>query len=491
MLHISCAVMGISVSSKSSEIVSLRVDMSSSCSTREHDIVSVSSPRGLSAFSATTESRKSLQCRMPIEVDMLAQMRLEKTPTRVRQQSYDERVCSRCMGHRALCGVKPCPLVMRARALSDIEGAVTGLDLTGSSPPSVFVGEYGYPKVLAGPLVPPVSGDAAAIMERPDFWLDRTIDEILSFRFSLVRTKKSIPVEAAADPPRLLTETQTLALSESPTSSEATLLKRPRFTKIFSDVTLPIGPSAPLELFVLEDNPKVPRTVDRVTSDTDLKAVGGIMEMFNEGIHQQQVTRLLSVGLLGEKKKRRLVPTKWSITAVDDIIGKDLHKKVLGYPWLNDFVVHSDHALGNTVTLLFLPGGWQFEALECWLGGLNPPIISDHEWFKGRKDYASSVVGAYYATRLPALEYLVDIRKQAGVIVFMEIDPQKWVPLGVWRFREIARRALANRGKRFSTLGEAIAEIGSQLRNPIDRWLKVSKLYEEYTTQTRVTDFFD
>ncbi|MHA2433881.1 MAG: Nre family DNA repair protein, partial [Candidatus Thorarchaeota archaeon] len=143
------------------------------------------------------------------------------------------------------------------------------------------------------------------------------------------------------------------------------------------------------------------------------------------------------------------------------------------------------------VILLFLPSGWQFEALECWLGGLNPPIITDHEWFKGRKDYASSVVGAYYATRLPALQYLVNRRKQAGVIVFMEIDPQRWVPLGVWRFREIAIRALAKRGKNFSTLEEAVEHIGTRLVNPVNRWLKVSNIYKEFTTQTILTDFLE
>ncbi len=422
---------------------------------------------------------------------MLAQTRLEETPSGGQQMSYDERVCSRCMSHRHLCGINPCPLLMRAKALSSIDSAVIGLDLTGSSPPSVFVGEQGYPKVLAGPLIPPVTGADAAIMERPDMWLDKTIDEILSFRFNLVRTKKLIPVDAAVDPPRILSETQTLALSEIPTSSEATLLKRPSFTSVFSDRTLPTGPSAPLQLFVLEDNPKVPRAVDKATSDTDLKAVGGIMEMFEGRVHQQQMTRLLSIGLLGEKRNRRLVPTKWSITAVDDIIGKELHKRVLRLPWINDYLVYADHALGNTVVLLFLPSGWQFEAMESWLGGLRPPIITDNEWNLGRKDYASSVVGAYYATRLPALQHLNQMRRQAGVIVFMEIDPQQWIPLGVWRFREIARRALQSHGKKFSSLNEALGEIGSHLRNPIHRWLKVSKLYKEFTTQTLLTDFIE
>jgi hypothetical protein len=378
---------------------------------------------------------------------------------------------------------------MRAKALFNIDQAVTGLNLAGSSPPAVFVGSFGYPKVLAGPLIPPLQGQETAIMERPDLWLDKTLDQILSYRFSLVRTKRFLPVDAAINPPRLLAETQTLALSDTPASSEAVLIKRPSFTSVFTGRTLPVGPSAPLSFFRLEDNTHVSKPVNRITSDTDLKAENAVMELFNERIRQEHVTRLLSIGLLGLRKSRKLVPTQWSITAVDDIVGKKLHKQVLRLPVQNDYLVYADHALGNTVVLLFLPTAWQFEALECWLGGPNPPVMSDNEWFKGRKDYAQVIVGAYYATRRPALEHLVDMRRQAGVLVFMEVDPTKWVPLGVWRFREIARRALTVLPKRFSTLNEAVGEIGLHLTNPVQRWLAASNIHSELMSQTRITDF--
>jgi len=417
-------------------------------------------------------------------------MKLEPTPDTKKAESYDERVCSRCMGHRALCGITPCPLLMRAKAMARIDEAFSGMDLVGASPPSVFVGDHGYPKVLAGPLVPPVRSGEAEFMERPDLWLDRTIDEILALRFSLVRTKKMIPVDLAASPDRELLETQTLALSEAPLSSEATLLKKPSFSTVFSDRTLPIGPSAPLLTFRLEDNPKVPRVVDKVAADTDMNAVSAVIDLFRGGVRQEHITRLLSVGVLGEGKKRRLVPTRWSITAVDDIMGKRLHREVLQYPWINDYRVSVDHALGNTVAFLFLPNGWLFEVLESWLGGLNPLIISDYEWGKGRKSYAKATAGAYYATRLPALEYLCGERKQASTLVFLEVDPQRWVPLGVWRFREISKRALATKVKRFSSMEEAVAEVGRHLRIPMERWLTKSNVYSEFTYQTKLSDFF-
>jgi hypothetical protein len=417
-------------------------------------------------------------------------MKLESQPGVAKKQSYNDRVCAKCMGHRALCGISPCPILMRAKAQARIDEAFVGMDLTGSSPPSVFVGESGYPKVLAGPLIPPLRSEEAMYMERPDHWLTKTIDEILALRFSLVRTKKYIPVTAASNPSRELAETQALALSEAPLVSEATLLKKPQFTSVLSDVTLPMGPSAPLRKFRLDDNPKVPKVIDRVTSDTDLLAVKGVKDLFDGGIRLEHITRLLSIGTIGQKKARRLVPTKWSITATDDIVGKQLHKQVLRNPWINDFRVSIDNALGNTVVLLFLPSAWQFEAMECWLGGFKPPIISDHEWFKGRKSYAKDVVGAYYATRLPALEYLESIRRQAGVIVFMEIDPQQWVPLGVWRFREIAKRALETSVKSFSSIDEALNEVAVHLRVPIHRWLETSKIYPEFRDQTSLTDFW-
>jgi hypothetical protein len=378
---------------------------------------------------------------------------------------------------------------MRAKALANIDERVKGTSLEGSSPPAVFVGSYGYPKVLAGPLVPPLRGDETALMERPDLWLDKTLDQILALRFSLIRTKKPFPIDAALEPPRILAETQTMVLSEAPTASEATLLKRPQFTSVFSERTLPVGPSAPLGEFRLEDNPRVPRPVERVTSDTDLKATDGIMDLFTEGVGHQHVTRLFSVGLLGQKRSRKLVPTEWSITAVDDIIGKRLHRRVLRYEWLTDTTVYADHALGNTVAILMVPGAWQFEALECWLMGAAPMIISDYEYAKGRKEYAKHVVGAYYATRLPVLEELVNIRRQASVIVFMEIDPTKWVPLGVWRFREIARRAMKKKPRKFSDLEEAVQTIGTLLRNPIKRYLEKSETFKDFGSQTRLTDF--
>src|SRR2546428_7419557 len=61
---------------------------------------------------------------------------------------------------------------------------VTALD--GSSPPGVFVGRFGYPKVFVGPLIPPVHGDTE-VLDTPEEWIGRSLEEIVGFRSQLVR----------------------------------------------------------------------------------------------------------------------------------------------------------------------------------------------------------------------------------------------------------------------------------------------------------------
>ncbi|HYT43489.1 MAG TPA: hypothetical protein VEP90_14215, partial [Methylomirabilota bacterium] len=53
--------------------------------------------------------------------------------------------------------------------------------LSGATPPSVFVGQYGYPKVKVGPMLPPLHGDTT-ILDKPEIWLGKSIEEIVNYR---------------------------------------------------------------------------------------------------------------------------------------------------------------------------------------------------------------------------------------------------------------------------------------------------------------------
>jgi hypothetical protein len=129
-----------------------------------------------------------------------------------------------------------------------------------------------------------------------------------------------------------------------------------------------------------------------------------------------------------------------------------------------------------------------FEALEGWLTGPRPEVFGDYELNKGRKDYPTNIAGAYHASRLPVLEYLNKIRRQAGAIVFLEVT-KEWVPLGVWRFRELARRALAGSPSRFGNIEEALLEAWKRLLIPSGIWTGASRLLSYYKTQKHLSSW--
>ncbi len=129
-----------------------------------------------------------------------------------------------------------------------------------------------------------------------------------------------------------------------------------------------------------------------------------------------------------------------------------------------------------------------FEGLEGWLTA-DPRVYSDYELASGRKTYPTNLAGAYHAARLPVLEYLTGERRQAGALVFMEVDPE-WIPLGVWRFREIARKAFRKPSAEAEDLNHALRLVASKLSIPIQKWLAASKLIPHFLHQTRLEDFF-
>lgn len=280
-------------------------------------------------------------------------MVFQETLFRVTNEERQRSLCSQCQGHRKLCGKPVCPILAKAETLMKLEKRLSKDKIFGASPPAVFVGSWNYPRVLAGPLVPPLPSVDSSVMDMPELWLRKSMDEILRYRFTLVRGKRFVDVKWARDPDRILSTFQEVVMAAKPTDTEMWFHKKPKLNVVFSSREPPSGPSASIKRAFLAENPSVPKPVETVVSDTDLKAVEGIVKLFDSGISQRQITRMFSIGLLGTKRLKRLVPTEWSITAVDDILGKRIHKEILDYPWINQFMVFGHKALGNNADSAF------------------------------------------------------------------------------------------------------------------------------------------
>jgi hypothetical protein len=116
-----------------------------------------------------------------------------------RSEQSHEVSCEICKGNRLVCvqNSSRCPVFLRAKSLIDIEKVVGKTEFFGPSPPGVFLGSYGYPNLLAGPLVPVLQEPDPSLLDAPDRWLDKSIDELLRYRFGLVRGKSTVRVQDA------------------------------------------------------------------------------------------------------------------------------------------------------------------------------------------------------------------------------------------------------------------------------------------------------
>ena len=378
--------------------------------------------------------------------------------------------------------------MLRAKALVNLEKALDSTSFFGASPPGLFVGAWGYPNVFVGPLVPATSETDTAIMDASERWTNKTLDELLRYRFSLIRGKELTRVTAARTPGRLLSNIQETVMSSKPTDIELWLRKKPNLGLHLSPREAPIGPSAPIERVVLTDNPSIPRAVENAVSDDDLKANSAVWDLYSSNVPQSQITKILASGTLGRRTERKLVPTEWSITAVDDIIGKRLGDSIYHLPVINEFNVYGKKALGNNVHVLLLPSPWMYEALEAWTAHPNLGPINDYELGKRMHRYPRNLLGAYHAARLAVLEHQTRERRQAGAIVFLEVHPE-WIPLGVWRFRELLRDALISRPLKFSNLKDSLEELKKRLTIPIHRWTENSRILRVFEKQSRMETF--
>lgn len=402
-------------------------------------------------------------------------------------------LCLACRGAKLLCGLAYCPIILEQRARA--RSRPPPKELTGSSPPSLFVGRYDYPKVRVGPLAPPIAGDTSRL-EMPEGWVDKRIEDIVEARISLVGGFRRVPVLEARDPSGYLQHLQLLAMSSSSVQLYMEFDRISRARPTFDDHHAPFGPSGTLNRLRLEEEPRTLAPLEKAYYDVDLGADEAIRSLYSKGVSIYALQRAFSLGCLGSASRRRLVPTRWGITAVDDIASKHnifLLKRMqdLDKPRVFRREVHL-----NRFVALLLPRKWAFEWIEAWFPRTTwnlqrqgePELLGDHELHRGRKDYAK-VGGCYYAARLAVSEYLVRERRQAMAILLREIYPGFTLPLGVWFVREQLREMFRSRPLEFESEIEAIGFALSWLNVPRERWLRSSSLLQLVLVNRSLHDF--
>ncbi|MBE0522025.1 MAG: hypothetical protein IBX39_07145 [Candidatus Methanoperedenaceae archaeon] len=402
-------------------------------------------------------------------------------------------ICVVCRGAKLLCGKARCPVLVKFYSRAKVKPLTENLGIDGSSPPGVFVGRIGYPYVSVGPLIPPEHGDTM-LLDTPEMWLGKSIDDIVDFRSQLVRGKHLVHIRDF-ESSKIIEATREMALCKNPVDVEAEFLKKPAARLVLDDEVQPFGPTAPLKKMDI-GNTKFDSRMEKATNDTDMLARDAVIELYDKGTMVSGIQRAFSAGSFGEGKARRFVPTRWSITAVDSMIGANLMEKMKDNPVINEYMVFESWQLDNRFVVLMIPRAWSYELIEAWYPntvwnpfGKDVAIMSSSEGYNGRTAYAE-IGGCYYAGRLAVNEYLVKEKRQARVVILREAHPGYIMPVGVWNVRENVREALRNPPHRFQTLDDVFGYISTRLVIGKERWIQESTVLKETKYQKGLEDFF-
>ena len=354
--------------------------------------------------------------------------------------------------------------------------------LSGTSPPSVFVGSYNYPKVNVGPMVPPIHGDTS-LLDTPEKWIGKTLEEIVNYRLNLVRGIQKVPV---SDPSgRYIENLQELAMSETATDSDIQFYKATLPVGLLDGYSAPFGPIGEIKSAKFSNSPSQ-RQIEKVYYDRDLLASDAVLKLYNSGIEISQIQKCFSIGMMG--KKRKLVPTRWSITATDDIISKSLIDQTLDYPLIDGTrVFHFEH-MGNLFSVILFSHRWLYEMIEAWYSKGVLGFGSDHEDARGI-DHPPEIAGAYFAAKLAVGEYLVRNQIQSGALVLREIRPEYAIPVGVWQIREGVREAMKQKPVLADSFENALDVAAKPMSISTKEWLSHGSILK-LMRQKRISDFF-
>jgi len=377
------------------------------------------------------------------------------------------------------------------------ERVMQGDSLFGSSAPEIFVGRSNYPEVSTGLLSPMDQAADAAEFATSGEWYRRgfDIDDVLQRRTGLLNSTRSTRVDVEDVWDGFVGVQREVAIADHPVDVEVGLDGSPEIDLSVDDISTPTGPRARARDATLAENPHVPRSVEKTLEDDDWHAEGAMTYLYRRGFDVYDINTILSAGALGRGSERRLVPTRWSITAVDDTTGQYLRGRIRNASSIDEVQVWYNEYMANEYWVVLAPGNWEFELVELKAPGSiwNPEpdgryyVAADSEGYGGRTAYVDETSGAYYAARLGVLEHLESLDRQATCLVIRHASDGYWAPVGVWQIREGVRNAFEGEPATAETFHGAVAQLESQLPVGLSTLRRKSALVAGM--QSRLTDF--
>ena len=351
-------------------------------------------------------------------------------------------------------------------------------NLSGYTPPSNLVTELTYPKVYLGLLF--TENEKSDLFDNPEILSENkvSIEDLIEFRTSMINARKAVDVNIPKKNDKIYEKVLEASLSIKSVNVELFLNKIRENTKLTKIIAY-YGFNGYLKDLKINENPKIPNVIYNIN---DVKAEDGVYLMYEKGLSDYYISRIFSLGFFGLKTNRKLVPSKWSITAVHSI----LYRKIISenkdkLKSISTIMLFNYKLYGNDFYGLFLPGNGNVELIEVLLPGCVYNLNGKNSII-GRDDES----GGYYALKLSFAEFQNYSKYKGDLVVIRIINRDYKIPLGVWVVREGTKRMFRNLIERFNGTKEALEYLNNLLGNRYNLNIYKIKKYSNILNQKKL-----
>jgi hypothetical protein len=349
--------------------------------------------------------------------------------------------------------------------------------LTVFSPPGVFIETAKYPVLMAGVLASRQPSEFLSIFDHPDAWQGLDREAILSMRKYLYRFV--MPVNAREMSPSSTIKTlQALALSVSPVELEIEAPSLPAQDLKSVGALLPSSPIVHAQSLQLNSEPEISRVAKTVT-EKDIPASDGIWKLLDYDYSLDFAVRLMSVGLLGRHKNRRMIPLKSAYKAVIDVFVNRAVMELIDAPSAQTSRIFTRDLFGDRFTVLMTPGEPRVDYVK--LDMTRKPMsrgVSIESTRHPGLDAKTSVFADH--ARYSAYCALLSERRTSHVTVFHLSRNTKNHVLGPWIARAGVKETLQTDPVLLEDRENTFAVLRSVLRPELGAWIDETNLLERH-----------
>lgn len=237
---------------------------------------------------------------------------------------------------------------------------------------------------------------------------------------------------------RIAKELRDIYKSKVPIEFNSKFEEELKFNKVLvNNITGITGSKNPLISLKSNENSKTSKQIEKY-SVNDLKAKEAIIKLYERGTNEHQIIHLLALGSFGVQINKKLVPTRWAISAYDKTIEQHIQREIIKYKTIESYEVYKCFDKGNYFIIILMPEVFTCEVIEAFPGAIESDYV-DHSNKLNKKEPDTS--GGFYATKISVFESLKKRKRQASIISIRIIDDYD-IPLGVVFVREAAREAI-------------------------------------------------